>query len=383
MSHQSESQPVPAPRDTTSELKKVESQLRLMTKIFMDSADPIVIRDLDGRVLDINSEAERVFGWKREEMVGQRTIHLVAPECQEAAEEIHQRRLKGETVRNFQTIVRGKSGRLVPVLATVFLLTDEDDNPVGMADILKDVTLLRQACDQVHQRNRDLKQFARALSHDLATPLGAIRGFADLLLEDYQTQLDEDGRELCRSIIDGADRMDRMIKDLLELTRLESGAGELESVEMSTILKHAQANLHAVIQESGAVISADDLPTVQGNASLLIRLLQNLIGNAIKFQRHETPRIHISAMRSDDAWHFTVADNGIGIASEDREKIFAPLTRLHAESTYPGTGIGLAACRSIAELHGGRIWVESTKGEGSVFHFTIRDQPPEPNAYQE
>ncbi len=382
MSQEPEPESQPVPENPTSQLKQIEAQLRLMTKVFMDGADPIVIRDLDGRVLDMNSEVERVFGWKREEMIGKWTRHLLAPECQEAAEAIHERRLKGETVRNFEAIVRAKSGRLVPVLATMFLLTDEDGQPVGMADILKDVTPLKQACNRIQQQNRDLKEFARALSHDLATPLGAIRGFADILLDDNGEQLDEDGREHCRSIVDAAERMNQMIKDLLELTRLEGDPGKFVPVEMSAILNDALANLHAVIQENEAVIASDPLPSLHGHASLLGRLFQNLIGNAIKFRRHETPQIHVSAIRSDDLWHFTVEDNGIGIDPEHLEKIFAPLTRLHGESTFPGTGIGLAACRSIVELHGGRIWVESGKGQGSVFHFTIPDRPPESHLFQ-
>jgi PAS domain S-box-containing protein len=381
MSQPSESQPQPDLGNTVSELKKVEAQLRLMTKVFMDSADPIIIRDLDGCVLDVNYEVERVFGWRREEMIGNRTKHLFAPECRNAAEELHERRLQGETVRNFETIVRAESGRLVPVLATVILLTDEEGKPVAMADILKDVTQLKQACNRVHQQNRDLKQFARALSHDLATPLGAIRGFAEILSQDHRKQLDEAGREHCQSILDAAGRMDRMIKDLLDLTCLESDRIELVPTELSTARDDALSNLSAIIQDNEAVITSDPLPTVPGSLSLLTRLFQNLIGNALKFRREDTPRIHVTAGRSADAWQISVRDNGIGINPEHHEKIFAPLHRLHAESVFPGTGIGLTACRSIVERFGGRIWVESERGRGSTFYFTVPDQPPEPEAH--
>jgi PAS domain S-box-containing protein len=380
MSQPSESQPQPDPGNTASELKKVEAKLRLMTKVLKDSADPTIIRDLDGCVLDVNHEVERVFGWRREEMIGNRTKHLFAPECRKAAEKLHQRRLQGETVRNFETIVRAESGRLVPVLATVFLLTDEEGKPVAMADILKDVTQLKQACNRVHQQNRDLKQFARALSHDLATPLGAIRGFADILSQDHREQLDEAGREHCQSILDAADRMNRMIKDLLNLTSLENDLIELVPTELSTVLDDALCNLSAIIRDNEAVITSDPLPTVPGSATLLTRLFQNLIGNALKFRREDTPQIHVTAERSADAWQISVRDNGIGIDSQHYEKIFSPLHRLHAESVFPGTGIGLTACRSIVERFGGRIWVESERGRGSTFHFTVPDQPPERDA---
>lgn len=168
-----------------------------------------------------------------------------------------------------------------------------------------------------------------------------------------------------------------MIKDLLDLSRLDSDPDNFLPVDTSTALKHALANLHAVIHENEAVVTSDPLPRVLGNESLLSRLFQNLIGNAIKFRRDEPPRVHVAAEQADGVWQFSIRDNGIGIDSEHHEKIFAPLQRLHAESTFPGTGIGLAACRSIVERHGGRIWVESEKARGSVFHFTIPDHLPE------
>lgn len=360
-----------------SRLKQIEAQLRLMTKVFMDSADPIVIRDVEGRVIDANHEVERVFGWKREELIGRQTKHLLTPECQEALEEIRQRRAEGEAVRNYEATVRAKSGRLVPLLVTGFPLTDENDTPVAMADILKDVTLIKQACNKIQQRNRDLKQFARALSHDLASPLGTIRGFSELLLMDHREQLDEEGQDYCQSIIQGVDRMEQMIKDLLDLTRLDSDAGEYEPVDTSTALEHALANLHAVIQENDAEVTSDPLPKVYGSLSLLTRLFQNLIGNAVKFRRDVPPRIHVSADQVDDDWQFSVRDNGIGIDSKYHEQVFAPLQRLHSADVFPGTGIGLTACRSIVERHGGRIWVESEKGRGSTFRFTIPVHPPD------
>ncbi len=175
---------VVVPEDTLR-LKTIETQLRLMTKVFMDGADPIVIRDLQGHVLDVNHEFERVLGWRRDELIGGRTIHLVSDECHESIEDVYRRRLSGETVRNFETIMRTKSDRLVSVLVTGFLLTDENNKPVGMADILKDITPLKQAREKLERRNRDLNDFARALSHDLASPLATIRGFMKILLQTY------------------------------------------------------------------------------------------------------------------------------------------------------------------------------------------------------
>ena len=367
---------VVVPEDTLR-LKRIETQLCLMTKVFMDGADPIVIRDLQGHVLDVNHEFERVLGWRRDELIGGRTIHLVSDECQESIEEVYRRRLSGETVRNFETTIRTKSDRLVSVLVTGFLLTDENNEPVGMADILKDVTPLKQAREKLERRNRDLNDFARALSHDLASPLVTIRGFTETLLQTHQEQLDEAGRECCRSILESVNRMDRMIDDLLDLATLERDVGGFAPVDTRKALDDALANLAAAIRENAAEVTCGPLPTVLGNASLLSRVFQNLIGNAIKFRSHEAPRIHVSAEPREGGWQFSVEDNGIGIDPEYHDRVFAPFRRLHSADVFPGTGIGLTACRSIVERHGGRIWVESEKGHGSIFHFTIPDQPTE------
>ncbi len=367
---------VVVPEDTLR-LKRIETQLCLMTKVFMDGADPIIIRDLQGHVLDLNHEFERVLGWRRDELIGGRTIHLVSDECRESIEEVYRRRLSGETVRNFETIIRTKSDRLVSVLVTGFLLTDENNEPVGMADILKDVTPLKQAREKLERRNRDLNDFARALSHDLATPLVTIRGFMKILLQTHQEQLDEAGREYCRFILESANRMDRMIDDLLDLATLERDGGGFAPVDTKKALDDALANLGAAIRENGAEVTCGPLPTVLGNASLLSRLFQNLIGNAIKFRSHEAPRIHVSAEPRGGGWQFSVEDNGIGIDPEHHDRVFAPFRRLHSAEVFPGTGIGLTACRSIVERHGGRIWVESEKRHGSIFRFTIPDQPAE------
>ena len=171
--------------------------------------------------------------------------------------------------------------------------------------------------------------------------------------------------------------MDRMIDDLLDLATLERDIGGFAPVDTRKALDDALANLAAAIRENAAEVTCGPLPTVLGHASLLSRVFQNLIGNAIKFRGHDVPRLRVHAEPREGGWQFSVEDNGIGIAPEYHEKVFAPFRRLHSADVFPGTGIGLTACRSIVERHGGRIWVESQKGNGSVFHFTIPDQPAE------
>lgn len=248
--------------EDTLHLKRIETRLCLMTKIFMDSADPIVIRDLQGCVIDVNHEFERVLGWKRDEVIGKRTLCLVLDECKEAAEEVYKRRLSGEIVRNFETAVRTKSGRVIPVLVTGFALTDENNEPVGMADILKDITALKQVREKLEQRNRDLSDFTRALSHDLSAPLVTIRGYIEELSQDHEEQLDEAGKECCRSVLDSVGRMDRMIGDLLDLATLEGDESRFTSVDMRKALDDTLANLGVVVRENAAEVTFGSLPTV-------------------------------------------------------------------------------------------------------------------------
>lgn len=358
--------------DPVARLKQLETELRRMTKVFMDGADPIVIMDLDRRLVDMNHEVENVFGWTRDELVGGKTRHLLPPEFQELADSVWERLHAGETVRNYEAAIRSRSGEVVPVLATSFLLTDEGGDPIAAAAILKDITKLKQANDLVARRSDDLKQLTRALAHDLATPLRGISGLSDLLAEDCADQLSDSGREYLGLIRDSAARMQEMIDALLACAKLDHQELQFTAVDCARVFDSAVGNLNAVISESEAVITSDALPVVSGSETLLMQLFQNLIGNAIKFRREESPRVHVTAARTGDSWHFEVRDNGIGIPEKHLDSVFGVFQRLHAEDKFPGTGIGLAACRTIVERHGGTIRVESEVGVGSVFHFTLR-----------
>jgi PAS domain S-box-containing protein len=353
-------------------LKQVEAQLRLMTMVFLDSADPMVIRDLEGRVVDANHEVERVFGWSREELLGHEAGHFLAPEWRTLAELTLRQCQEGRPVRNVEFAVRAKSGVLIPVLATGFLLTNEAGEPVAIANILKDITQLKQATNRLQQRNEQLQQFANVLAHDLAAPLHTIGSFAGLLQTACRDECSEDFREYLQFVVEGAKRMDAMIADLLRYVRVEQQEMTFDVIESEKALADAIANLHSTIQEAGARVTYDDgLPTVGANGIQLMHVFQNLIGNAIKFCREEPPRIHIAAEPVDAAWRFSVRDNGIGMDQKNLKKIFDVFRRLHAQELYPGTGIGLAICKAIVERHGGRIWAESEKGVGSVFYFTL------------
>jgi len=202
-------------------------------------------------------------------------------------------------------------------------------------------------------------------------PLRMVSGFVSLLQSRYADRLDDDAGEFMRYIVDGVERMQALIRDLLSYSRVGRAELEHEPVAMGPLVQRVLEGMQTSINETDATIEVGDLPTVRGDASQLVQLVQNLVVNALKFTGGEPPVVRITAARDGDEWAFAVADEGIGIDPEFDERIFQVFQRLHAPNEYPGTGVGLAICRAIAERHGGRIWVESTPGEGSVFRFTL------------
>ena len=229
----------------------------------------------------------------------------------------------------------------------------------------------RKAQQELARSNRDLEQFAYVASHDLQEPLRMVATYTQLLAERYQGKLDESADKYIHYAVDGALRMQRLVHDLLAFSRVGQQREEIVFVDCNQLLKIALKNLHAAIQESGARITWERLPEVEGHRSQLTQVFQNLIGNAIKFRGCEPPAIRVCAVLSGKEWLFSISDNGIGIAPECLGSVFEIFKRLHTRSEYPGNGIGLAICKKIIEQHGGRIWVESEPGCGSTFKFTL------------
>jgi signal transduction histidine kinase len=230
---------------------------------------------------------------------------------------------------------------------------------------------LQQRAAELAEANTQLEQFAYVASHDLQEPLRMVTSYLQLVEKRYKDRLDADANEFIGYAVDGAARMKRMINDLLAYSRVSTRSRPLELTSCEDLLIQTLSNLEVAIMESSALITHDPLPTVKADSTQLMAVFQNLIGNAIKFHAEKQPRIHVSAERQGKEWLFCVQDNGIGIAPEQTERVFAIFSRLHPAGKYPGSGIGLAICKKVVERHGGRIWFDSQPGEGTTFFFTI------------
>ena len=230
---------------------------------------------------------------------------------------------------------------------------------------------LSHRADELARSNADLEQFAYVASHDLQEPLRMVSSYTQLLAKRYRGQLDDDADEFIGYAVDGVTRMQQLINDLLTYSRMGRHDQQIVPVAAGDVLQSAIANLGVAIEESGATVTWDALPTVRADPAQLVPVFQNLIANAIKFRGEQPPVVHIGVNRDGVVWHFYVRDNGIGMEPQYAERVFILFQRLHTRADYQGTGIGLAVCKKIIERYGGRIWVESELGHGATFHFTL------------
>jgi light-regulated signal transduction histidine kinase (bacteriophytochrome) len=234
---------------------------------------------------------------------------------------------------------------------------------------------LAETTARVQQSNEELQRFATVASHDLREPLRVVSGFADLLARRFREQLGPDGSRFIEAIGSGVARMDEMIADLLAYARAGRADQPLEPVDANEVVTDVLSGLQRAIEDSGAEVEVAPLPMVNGNPAALRQLFQNLVANAIKFVDDRPPRVRIWAAEVPEGWRFSVRDNGMGVDPQNAERIFGMFTRLHGAEQYAGTGVGLAVCQRIVDVHGGRIWVEPAPGGGSQFMFTIARAP--------
>jgi PAS domain S-box-containing protein len=392
--------------------KKLEEQAALLEL----AHDAILVRSIDDTISFWNRGAEETYGWTQDEVMGMPIYGLLQTEFPVPPEVIEAHLLeKGEW--EGEVVHTRNDGRKITVNSRWAVQYDLQGKPIGFLEINRDITArkiaedelrrhrdhleqlvqersaelvqlnqqlqgevaerketeekLKEAVTELSRSNEELEQFAYVASHDLQEPLRMVSSFVTLLAKRYQGELDADADDFIKFAVDGANRMQQLIKDLLDYSRVGTQGRSFQPFSLQKALDVALANLKITIQETGAIITCDPLPVINGDEPQFVQLFQNLIDNGIKFRDAEIPRIHISAQWNDNNWTFTLSDNGIGIDPKQKDRIFLIFQRLHVDKKYPGTGIGLAICKKIVERHGGKIWMEPGVDKGTVFHFTV------------
>ena len=366
----------------TEELRLSEEQSRethrLLSTVVQAAPVAILAHDHKAHISMWSRGAEQIFGWTEDEVIGRDVPPFVAMDKEDEYRSNVRRVLQGESREGFEARRQTKDGALIDVGIWTAPLRDARGDVDGIMTIMVDVTqrkrieeALSHYTDELARSNADLEQFAYVASHDLQEPLRMVSSYTELLARRYEGRLDSDADEFIAYAVDGATRMQALINDLLAYSRIGSSGEPTEAVECGSVFRRVVGNLRAAINDTGAEVTSDRLPTVRGDESQLALLFQNLIANGIKFGGDRTPQVHLSAERRNGSWLFSVRDNGIGIEREYSERIFGIFQRLHTREEYPGTGVGLAICKRVVERHNGIIWVESEPGTGSVFKFTL------------
>jgi PAS domain S-box-containing protein len=364
-------------RDIT-ERKESEAKYRGLLEA---APDAMVVVSEAGKIVLLNVQAEQQFGYRRDELLGQDVTEIIPTGFAERLKADALRTTEETTTQQIGTGIelsaRRKDGSEFPV--EVMLSPLESSQGILVTAAIRDITdrkrdqgRLLQTVGELKRSNDELEHFAYVASHDLQEPLRMVASFTELLAKRYKGRLDADADDFIAYAVDGTNRMQRLINDLLAYSRAGASTDPPRRISSEAALRSALTNLQATIVESAAVVTHDSLPLVTMDDTQLTQVFQNLIGNAVKYRGTAAPRIHISAVSTTGTeWVFSVRDNGLGIEPQYFEKIFVLFQRLHGRGEFAGTGIGLAICKKMLERLGGRIWVESEASNGSTFHFAI------------
>ncbi|WP_303831325.1 ATP-binding protein [Asticcacaulis taihuensis] len=371
-----------------AQLREVNTKLESMYRQSEENSRAVIDNVLDGvitidehdRIRSFNAACEDMFGYQASEVIG-RPISLLMPDPTYTE---HDRYVSeylpiDAGARAVQARRKDGTGFSADLAVSAF----EVDGKPHYTGIIRDITKAKQAeaarqklLKRLTDSNTELERFAYVASHDMQEPLRMVLNFSQIIAHDYADKLDDDGREYLKIIGDSAGRMRDMVQDLLEYARLDKDSGRYGQVDLRVELAHVLENLRTLTKESQAVITYDPLPVICGNGVQLMRLMQNLIANAIKYQKpRRLPVVHVGCEDDGDYWRISVRDNGMGIEDAFIDQIFEPFRRLHSWEGIQGSGLGLSVCRKIVESHGGRIWAVSEPDTGSTFFFTIPKNP--------
>ncbi len=353
-----------------------ESEIRFRS-IFESKMIGTLLWDANGDITDANEAFLQMVGYTRDEVLSGkvRWRDMTPLEYKDQDDKALKEIAATGVMTPIEKEYIRKDGSRIPIILGAASLPSPTLSGVAFAlDInerKKAEEKLKNTMEDLARSNKELEQFAYVASHDLLEPLRMVASYVQLLERRYKGKLDSDADDFIAYAVEGATRMQRMIHDLLAYSRIGTRGKKPKKTDCAHALGLAITNLHGTIEESGAVVSNEDMPTINFDEPQIIQLFQNLIDNAIKFRRKEPLRIHVGVRKKEKEWLFSVRDNGIGIDPQYGERIFVIFQRLHEKGKYPGTGIGLSVCKRIVERHGGRIWVESKPGKGSTFFFTI------------
>ena len=351
---------------------------------FVHAPIGMAIASLDGRILRVNAAFCRMLGYQEAELLRLRWSDLILEE-----DRAKLAGAAGAAVVQLELRLRHRGGAIVHVQWNTSLVGDASGAPqyqigqvVDISESKRAAEAVRHYAEELERSNSDLQHFAYVASHDLQEPLRMVRGFVELLAKRYHGRLGEDADEYIRFAVDGAKRMQNLIRGLLAYSRVGTQGKDFEPVDLEEAMRHALLNLQLAIEECGARVTHDPLPVAPGDDMQIVQLFQNLIGNAIKFRSADSPRIHIGVADKKDLWEVSVRDNGIGFDQDHANRIFQMFQRLHGQAKYEGTGIGLALCKRIVERHGGEIRAASAPGQGSTFCFTLPKLAPEQGTHE-